>query len=565
VTETQTSSSTKPIPDSGPQRKRFDRIAPIACLVLCLSAYSHLCHEFWFFTVDDAYITARQARNLVDGYGFVYNEGGPKVEAFTHPSVFLIEVLAVLLGGRPVWITAYLGVLSGAVLILGSWFFSRDLIRWTLEDSHRVSPVAAFAGPSLLALSPILVAGSVSGLETSTFAALLTWAGWGFLRLLHQEGAWKMAVLTGILMGTLVWTRPEGAAWLIGFSVATLALARRKKQPLRDLLTAAGLAFGFWILLLALRLVIFGRLQPNTYYAKVAGSLEDRIIPGLWYVREWVVGNGGWLAISLGLLAVFLTPPRRRATVLITVCAVIGGMGIVIWEGGDWIPYLRLMAPILGFAAVLVSVGLAVIAARFAGAHARWISAASVVFLVIAFSTLSAKQYKRAQNEAFTRTLGWQDAHVPLGEWLQAWGEERKAKGSPPLTVAIDDIGLVGYISKANIIDLAGLADPDWAKRIHQAGGQSPYPAGRLVLEKKPEAIVLISFTGHRSRDLRFNWKTDEQIYRHPAFSDLYKEKVMFTHKDFPGDGYFLHVFLRNDVFEEAPDVTPPPARATGW
>src|SRR5690606_25907765 len=140
--------------------------------------------------------------------------------------------------------------------------------------------------------------------------------------------------------------------------------------------------------------------------------------------------------------------------------------------------------------------------------------------------------------------------------------EQRTARGDELLTVAIEDIGLAGYYSDVRIIDLAGLADPEWARPNYASGQTIDYPAEALIHDKRPEVVVIVSASGRRANPLVVEWRTNRDIYRHPDFLRLYREKAMLTHKDFPGDGYFLHVFLRNDLHGEAPDLIPPKPRA---
>jgi hypothetical protein len=115
---------------------------------------------------------------------------------------------------------------------------------------------------------------------------------------------------------------------------------------------------------------------------------------------------------------------------------------------------------------------------------------------------------------------------------------------------------------EGNIIDLAGLAEPEWARMNYETGRQAPYPTGKMVNEKRPEVVIIISGSGPHQAELFLPGTIYRQIYGHPDFLKNYREKVIFTHKDFPGDGYFLHVFVRKDVYDEPPPVSPPAPRA---
>jgi len=57
---------------------RTDALAFAAAMAWACWRFVAICRGYWSYTVDDAYTTLRQARNLVEGYGFVYNPGGPR-------------------------------------------------------------------------------------------------------------------------------------------------------------------------------------------------------------------------------------------------------------------------------------------------------------------------------------------------------------------------------------------------------------------------------------------------------------------------------------------------------
>ena len=87
----------------------------------------------------------------------------------------------------------------------------------------------------------------------------------------------------------------------------------------------------------------------------------------------------------------------------------------------------------------------------------------------------------------------------------------------------------------------------------------------KLLNEENPEVIVLIATRrADQTKYYPFTWKVDLAISLNEQFRQRYRRFAIFTHKDFPMDGYYLWVFVRNDVRDEAPPVTPPKPRASG-
>lgn len=533
------------------------------CLGVVLAVYALFLSRIWGLTVDDAMITLRQARNLVEGHGFVYNPGGPRVESYTNHLLFLWQALVLHLGLDGLFWTKVVGGLGGAATVVGSWLIARDLLRGSGADPRAVPAPILFFGSLMAAISPLVTFGAAAGLETMLFAGLVTLAVWQILR---ADAGEARGWLAGALFGLALWTRPEGLIWLVGYAVALAVVARWRGRSVRPLMVALGVGLLCWLLLVVFRLAVFGHMHPNTYYIKMAGDPVGRFFSGLKYLRDWAVWNLGYGWLLLALAGVFLQAPDRRGPATVLLLGIVGHLVLVAIEGGDWMPHLRLIAPLMGVLPGLATAGFALALLRVQPLLGRAFRPVAVGLLVVAVGGCEyflRREEIRALGEAQTRIFGWNDSHVPIGKWLGQWELLREANGSPRLTVAIEDIGFVGWYSNATIVDLAGLADPVWAQEVYRSKQQTPYPAEALIHQVKPEVIILVSLTGHRENPLRILWPSNRAVYLHPDFATHYREKAMFTHKDFPGDGYFLHVFLRNDVFDQAPPVVVPKARAT--
>lgn len=525
--------------------------------------FVEICRGYWSYTVDDAWITLRQARNLAEGHGFVYNPGGPRVESYTNHLLFLWQAFVIWLGGDGLFWTKVLGIAAGVVTILGAAFLAWLIAaRFREADAPRMPLAGLAAAPLLLAQSPLLFTGSVSGLETSLFAALVTWGGCFCLLLLEARPPRGASLAAGLLLGLATWTRPEGIAWLTGFVGAVACVRLIGKQDLRSLLPAAATGLSFWLVLTGWRLLVFGHPHPNTYYAKMGLPLSMRLAGGSAYVGEFLfAGAGVWLLLAM--LPGFIPCGRmpRRALGIIAASSTCGVL-LAWYEGGDWIPHLRLIAPATGLMAGAAAASLALVAGRVP-------KVGRVLAVIVPLASwqahfhVSMQGLRNAGAEVQTRIWGWNDAHKPLAMWLGEWNAQRAAADKEPLVVAIEDIGLVGWYGRVEIVDLAGLADPVWAHmryEDHDAG----YPAGLLLRERKPDVVVILSQSGHREPVLRIEWLTNRAVYEHPEFLPNFTEVAMFTHKDFPGDGLFLHAFVRNSLLAEVPKVVPPVARAVG-
>lgn len=214
---------------------------PALVLLLAVGTWATLAGRVWGFTVDDAFITFRYARNWAEGFGPTYNPGGGPAEGYTTFLWMLLMTLPHLLRldvvpfAKIVGMAAMLG--CGAVIFA----FANHLLR-NLSDGRRY--LLAAGAVLLFAITPATAIHAISGMETALFTFLLT----AFLFLLtstindellmlteirhgrttgfqpaqHQTLRIILTAITALLLGLC---RPEGniAVW-VGFAVALLLL-----------------------------------------------------------------------------------------------------------------------------------------------------------------------------------------------------------------------------------------------------------------------------------------------------------------------------------------------------
>ena len=90
-------------------------------------------YQYWAYEVDDAFITIRSAHHFAAGHGFVYNPGGPRVEAHSSHLVWMLQVAAAwLTGGYGLLTTRVAGVMGFAACVVCAAGMARDL---TLDEA----------------------------------------------------------------------------------------------------------------------------------------------------------------------------------------------------------------------------------------------------------------------------------------------------------------------------------------------------------------------------------------------------------------------------------------------
>ena len=172
------------------------------CLVMIvvLSIWGVMLSSYGFYTVDDAYIIFRYARNCSSGVGLVYNPGIP-VDGYTS---FLWTILLCIMFRIGVQdldvIVKILGFLLGSITLFLVWRLPSFAGRKSFHSLRWVAPL-------LCTLAPSLVISSVEGLETSLYITLQMVLIKCWLSDI-LEG--RLSLISGVWGGLLMLARPDG-------------------------------------------------------------------------------------------------------------------------------------------------------------------------------------------------------------------------------------------------------------------------------------------------------------------------------------------------------------------
>ena len=256
--------------------KRTEWIFPAAC------AGAFVAHVLSFrYTVDDAFISFRYARNWVEGAGLVYNPG-ERVEGYTNFLWTVLAALPIRLGLDVEWFMKIAGLGAGVALIFAVWRYGRA----RLGGRPLVSLL-----PLPLAASGALALWSGAGLETSLFTLLL-FAG---VAAAAGERGRKPFLRSALFLARATLTRPEGA--LVFAVVAAERFAARRWEALRDLLPGIIVFLAVLVPFEAWRIAYYGDPLPNTWYAKSGGGAWA-ILRGVKYILSCAGPVGGWTVLA---------------------------------------------------------------------------------------------------------------------------------------------------------------------------------------------------------------------------------------------------------------------------
>jgi hypothetical protein len=405
----------------------------------------------WPYTADDAYIVARYARNLAQGFGYAFNPG-VRSDGVTGPLWVLPGFLASMLGLEPVTAAKAVGLVCAAAAAF-------LLVRRAGQRAFGSATACILL--FLLAGQPTPPTWAIGALETGAATLVLV-------------GAWLAASrrpapqywVTGLSAGVLFWLRPE----LAPFGIAMVGwLAWRDRRRAR---TAALFALGGLVSVLLWRYLLFGTWLPLSVWAK-----PPELGHGIDYVARAVLlttGAGGAVLYAVALL-------RGRGDDRLLGWLVLLQLGVLVLAGGDWMPGFRLIAPLVPLYALLAARGFVLLSRQRIGGF----------FGVLCLLTACGMPLV----DLATRVGDLREAGVArerVGNDIAGWLRQRAHR------VALVDIGYFGYASGVEVVDLAGLVDTGIARL--PGGHINKHIPIALIKERAPDVILF-----HSSRPIAFN------------------------------------------------------------
>lgn len=434
------------VPDRNAQPRFRWQIAALVVLVLGYVAHFRLLEAR---IQDDAFISFRYARHLVQGQGLVWNIG-EKVEGYTNFLWTLVAALPLAISDKlsPLAWARMLSSFSGYMTMVVTFLSMRHLLPKT--HVFPLVPIALLAGSWPLAIN------TMTGLETVFFGALLTSATFLLIREL-DDSKYRGSSL---LYACAALTRPE--AILLFVLVSTLVFGHRRNGGKPALRYAARFFLPFVTLVGAheiFRIAYYGEFVPNTYFVKFGAALPAGMPTRASYVGDFLT-NGldpvGITAVLVVFLAIFKGRELRLQILLLT--AVFGLLNVAL-SGADFMIGFRYLVPYAPAFYMAATLGFEAFTERVRkGPSARHLEVGA--FIVALLASAHGYWYSRTKLQSFEqlRQTVTRDSNSELGKWLR--------DSLPKNTVVVArDIGEIGYLSDLPIVDMTGLTDRTIARK----------------------------------------------------------------------------------------------------
>ena len=492
-------------------------------------------------TIDDAFITYRYARNILEGSGFLYNPGEHVLGTTTPLYTFLMVIEASLAGGSTApfahlaWLTNALA--DGLTCLLLLWLGRR-----------LGSQIAGIAAAMVWAVAPFSVTFAIGGLETSVFVLLMTALVCSHLDAAGQPGGYWKPARTGLLAALALLTRPDaliliGPLFLDQAWITTRAWveARQSNSQQATLdkrawkaLLVQGLAFSLPVLLwIGFSSLYFGSPIPHSITAKGLAyrlSAESGFIrllqhystPFLEHLTFGAAAIGvGFvlypLLFLIGSVRALRQTPRIWSFLvypwLYFAAFAIANPLIFRWYLTPPLPAL-ILGILLGADRLLGDLGKA-IERRAADRQilvARLFTGLRISIVILLPLILSLRGWQAQPDHGLQRPapeMAWYKLELLYRQAAQLLNAEIQLRGQELPLLAAGDVGVLGFSTPTRILDTVGLNSPQSTRyypldpKFYVINYAIPPD---LILDARPDYVILLEVYGREGllKDERF-------------------------------------------------------------
>lgn len=450
----------------------------------------------WFvwqfrWVCDDAFISFRYSRNLVQGFGLRYNPADTPIEGYSN-LLWVLAMAAVKSAGFGMAQASQWA--SSACAFLLMWFVVRDV---TAQDERPLWQT--LLAPLVLASLPPLALWATGGLATMPMVCAV-FACWHFLVTDSERCHWRLAALAAIFAVLL---RADAIVFLGVIHVTVLIGARvtRNGALTRGVMLSACVAVGTFAAQTLFRVLYHGDWMPNTARIKT-GVSEMTLERGLNYDAIFLLS---YLAIPIALLLALVLPARAGGIRRFSAWSmVLSTLAYCVYVGGDYMPMGRMLVLILPFVAVLLAgslgrmcdMGTGKFGALAAGLLALFCCGNSVAASfdkhLVPHEVRERFHFRWSSPVYFSEHSRWVAMKESTASWTRM-GKALRRRTQPGESLIIGTIGAVGFFSNLHIYDTFGLVNRETPKadvvRKRASAGHDRHIPIRHFLPMKPTYI----------------------------------------------------------------------------
>ena len=479
--------------------------------------------------IDDAYITFRYVENILSGHGFVYNLGEPVLGTTTPFYTFMLAFITWLLtfaGAKiPVLAVGLNAILDGSTCLI-LWRMGAQL------QSHKAGIAAAI----LWAFAPFSVTFSIGGLETSLYCFLLVSSVYAYLK--------NNTSLSAFLGSLAILTRPD-AVILVGLLSLHFAvdLIKRKSWNFKKEALALLIPLSIWIIT---AFIMFGSPLPQSVQAKMIAYQLPETAALIRLIQHFATPfmlhsvTGAPTAVAIGVIlypflfvvgarSAFKSDPRIAPFVFYP------WFYFAIFAIANPLIFRWYLTPPLPAYLLFILIGIETVTAAIL-IHLNWHKRVQQNFIwsfVLIFPLLTTLTAWDLNPDHGPRRPAPEMAWIKLELIYEQIASTLLDDISPETVIAAGDVGVLGYLTKAAILDTVGLNSP-------QSVAYYPLPPdvyvinyaipSDLILDYQPDIIVFLEIYGRNTLLKNAHFLETYNIYL-TIPTNIYGSKAMYVYR----------------------------------
>jgi arabinofuranosyltransferase len=456
--------------------KKYLFLIVIFFIVYCL----FLSWSFWFQNVDDAYISFRYGKNLMRGYGLVYNHG-EYVEGYTN---FLWTIVtAPFTRIKSIDISIFALSIGLIFSILNIFLLTR--ITKQFSGLFPSKPALAVLLPVIFfVLDDSVAFWAIGGMEFPMYTLFILAAAYYYFKINDE---FRNHILMSLFLMLCTLTRPEGNMIFVITIFHFLVYRKQINDWKKKFIGVASIYAVFVVIYYGYKYLYYGQVIPNTFYAKGVTDFSMNLLLGFKYLAL-CIGTRLYLFIFIMFLPFKKVYKDFKQSYLLLFSIVYIVYLLVV--GGDWMIANRFFVPVIPFLYILSTIGIIYaidkmtsIGLKYEALRNKIASIGSVILCLMIFAvTLSLLEYKELiiKDENYKYEHQWS----MFGKWL-------KMNVDPNTVIAVGPAGKIPYYSELYTIDMWGLNNSfiskSSSKRLQAGHKKFNF---EYVLSLNPEFII---------------------------------------------------------------------------
>ncbi|MCI0450165.1 MAG: hypothetical protein L0Y79_10360 [Chlorobi bacterium] len=481
---------------------------PLIAIIFFFVIYClFLSWSFLFQNVDDAYISYRYGKNLMNGEGLVYNKG-EYVEGYTN---FLWTIVTAPFTKFESVDVSYFSLTLGLLFSVVNIILLTKITRLFNDRFQDFSKYFVLLPPLFFALDDTIAFWAIGGMEFPLFVLFILGIVYNYFKINNAPKNLTYLVFF-FIMCTL--TRPEGNMIFIITLFHMLIFRKRINDFKKVFLISIASYFIFCLIYYGFKYIYYGHVLPNTFYAKGVTDISMNFILGAKYV-VFCVGMRIYLLLFI-LFIPFKTALKKFKLSYLLLFSVVYILSLIA-VGGDWMYANRFFVPVIPVLYILSAMGILSLLMRIKDyliavkkLNELRLRKAAIVFTAILSAVLFTVtffnlEYMKLIIEEDNARYEWQWSM--FGKWL-------KINVPPETVIAVGPAGKIPYYSELYTIDMWGLNN-DYIGRTDSKRLQAGHKKFdfEYVLSKNPEFII--GYAGFTDKDMppryqKFNAPEDE-------------------------------------------------------